>query len=114
MFSITVIILLIWAIGATALSVFFARKCMEYYDLFENLQKEIRDILGKLNIVYNNVHKKSQYDIFLDEPVVKDLMEDIKVTFNLIIIIANTLTQYFKDEDENTNDDDGNADQIAR
>ena len=91
--------------SAIALLVYVARKCMQYHEILENLQQQTDDFLEKLTIIYNNVHKKSQRDIFLDEPIVRDLMDDIKVTYNLIIVIADTFAKQFKNNVENDEND---------
>lgn len=66
-------------------------KNLELIENLEELSTQIEESLDILDSCYKNIHKKSELEIFIDEPVVKDLINDINNTKDAVLLIANKL-----------------------
>jgi len=91
------IVLFVLLIASVTLTVLFARTGLSYETkLFETYQ-EMSESLNSLQLTFENVKKKSKLEIMVDEPVVRELIADIKTTKqileNIISKIENSLSQ---------------------
>lgn len=66
-------------------------KNLELLESLEELSTQIEESLDILDDCYKNIQKKSELEIFIDEPVVKDLINDINNTKDAVLLIANKL-----------------------
>jgi hypothetical protein len=75
------------------------------YSQLEELTENVEKSLDLLNVVFGNIDKKAKLEIFLNEPVVKDLIEDIRMARYAVLLIANYLDAPFNTRDLKENDD---------
>lgn len=68
--------------------------------LFEDVFESYRELLEQLNYYYDKFDKKSKLELFLDEPVTRELVEDIKGTKKAIKLAAEKISVFIENENE--------------
>lgn len=68
--------------------------------LFEDVFESYRELLEQLNYYYDKFDKKSKLELFLDEPVTRELVEDIKGTKKAIKFAAEKISVFIENENE--------------
>lgn len=71
--------------------IYSVRINLSYSDRFDEIQSIVQDSIDILNEQYINIDKKTKLEVFFDEPVVKDLVQDIAVAREAVLKIARTL-----------------------
>jgi len=71
---------------------FSVKKNLEFLDQQESLLSTIEQSLQSLEISYKKIDKKSKLQLFSDEAIVKELIDDMKEARRSILIIAENLT----------------------
>lgn len=86
--------------GLTVMLTLVVRKCLFLSEKMEEINLCVEQCLDKVNDLFQNAQKKAQLDIFLDEPVVRDLVNDLKVFRDTLLVVANKLVEPFEQENE--------------
>lgn len=76
------------------LSYFLYHSVKRNLELLERLEEVVTQTEESLDILdecYKKFYEKSKVDIFIDEPIVKDLINDINNTKDAVLLIANKL-----------------------
>jgi hypothetical protein len=70
-------------------------------ELLDGLEENFKDSINLLNQYYVKIDKKSKLELFLDEPVTRELVEDIKGSKNAVKDAAEKLSIYIEEINEN-------------
>lgn len=76
------------------------KKNLELLELFESFGENFAENLEELNRFYERIDKKSKMELFLDEPVTRELVEDIKGTKKAIKKLAEKISVFIDEEKE--------------
>lgn len=76
------------------------KKNLEWMEMFEDMTDGYKEILETLDVLYKNVDKKSKLELFLDEPVTRELVDDIKETKKAIKKAAEKISVFIEEENE--------------
>jgi len=86
-----------------SVSLYFSiKKNFELLEIIEGYGEQITESLEDLNYYYGRIDKKSKIEIFIDEPVMRELVEDIKGTKKVIKNVAEKISVFLEEE---TNDE---------
>ena len=90
---------------ATALA-YSLRLNLQYQDKIESVSEQIEKSLDVLDTCYHRAAQRAGLEVFSDEPVVKELIEDIKETRDAILLVANLIIEPLQGEEEKDNEQD--------
>jgi len=76
------------------------KKNLEWMELFESMTDDYKEVLETLEALYKSVDKKSKLELFLDEPVTRELVDDIKETKKAIKKAAEKISVFIEEENE--------------
>jgi hypothetical protein len=69
-------------------------------EIFEAAADDYKKILEELNYYHDQVDKKSKLELFLDEPVTRELVEDIKGTKKVIKDAAEKISVFMEENND--------------
>lgn len=75
----------------SALLVLSVKKNIELVEKLENLSESIEESIDVLQEQYEVIEKKTKIEVFSDEPVVRELIEDMRIAKNSVIKAAKIL-----------------------
>ena len=75
----------------SALLVLSVKKNIELVERLENLSESIEESIDVLQEQYEVIEKKTKIEVFSDEPVVRELIEDMRIAKNSVIKAAKIL-----------------------
>jgi hypothetical protein len=97
-------ILLLLLLAQSVITFFSVRKNLELMETIEetaeNYEEFTKEVLEQLNYYYNKIDKKSKLELFLDEPVTRELVEDIKGTKKAIRNAAEKISVFVEEEND--------------
>lgn len=64
------------------------------------INEKIEESLDVLDVCYQRATIRANLDVLSDEPVVKELVEDIQISRDAILLVANLLVEPTTNEDE--------------
>lgn len=73
--------------------------------VLENAMEQIEDSLEILEVCKNKIEKKLKIDVLSDEPIVRDLIEDIKTSRHSILLISEKLSGIKEELGEEENEE---------
>jgi len=76
------------------------KKNLEWMEMFDSMTDDYKEVLETLDVLYKNVDKKSKLELFLDEPVTRELVDDIKETKKAIKKAAEKISVFIEEENE--------------
>lgn len=76
------------------------KRNLEFLDEFDSVVETYKEMLQELNYYYERIDKKSKLELFLDEPVTRELIEDIKGTKKVIRKSAEKISVFIENETE--------------
>ena len=80
---------------------FFSLKLnLQYSEKFEEIKERTEESLDVLDTCYQRAAAKAQLDIMSDEPVVQEFVNDIKLSRDAILLVANLIVEPFQGDDE--------------
>lgn len=79
---------------------FSIKRNLEYMTLFDEVVESYRELFEQLNYYHDKFDKKSKLELFLDEPVTRELVEDIKGTKKAIKFAAEKISVFIENENE--------------
>lgn len=74
------------------------RKCMQALDHMEELGNQVEECLDVLDSCYESVCRSLEIPVLSDEPVVKQLVIDMKRSRDAVLLVANKLVTLDNDE----------------
>ncbi len=93
-------VLMIVSMAQSVLLYLSVKKNLEWLQLLETASDEYKEILNELSAIYKSVDKKSKMELFLDEPVTRELVEDIKGTKKAIRLAAEKISVFIEEEND--------------
>jgi hypothetical protein len=77
-----------------SITLFFSlRLNLKNRDRLTEISEKIEESLDILDVCYQRAATRSELEVFSDEPVIKELVEDIQISKNAILLVANLLTE---------------------
>lgn len=95
-----IVILSMLVIFLTTMLVLVSQKCLLFQETLQATTEQIEESLDVINEIYEGAARRAEYDILLDEPVVRELVSDLKNTKKALLMIANKITSPFEEEIE--------------
>lgn len=77
---------------------FSVRKSIALNERLENISDSINTSLDIIDNCYARVSSKLEIELLSDEPIVKELVSDMKYCKDSLLVIANIITQNSEDE----------------
>jgi len=77
------------------------KKNFQLINQLEDVSNQVEESLDILDSYYQKIDLKSKTEIWSDEPIVKDLIEDIKGCKNAVLLVANKVYSPLEQNDEN-------------
>lgn len=74
--------------------IFVLKKAIEYRDKLETLVSQIEESLDIIDLCYQKITKVSGLPIAIDDPIVQQLVSDIKETKGALLLIANMIVEF--------------------
>jgi hypothetical protein len=94
------IIVISIVITALSVSLFFSvRRNLELDDKFNELGNQVEQSLDIIDDCYQRIAKVAEMPVAADDPMVRQLIDDIKHTKNAILLVANKIVTFDQDED---------------
>ena len=104
----TIIILSVICAALSAVLYFSLRLNLQNQDKFEEISEQIDESLDVLDACYQRAAQRAKLEVLSDEPVVRELLEDIKTTRDAILLVANLIVKPMQ-EAEQEKDNEKNA-----
>ena len=99
-FVVSVLTLLCIALGA---GLFFSlRLNLQNADKIEEIRGRVEQSLDVLDTFYQRAVSRAELEIMLDEPVVRELVADLKASRDAILLVANLIIDPLRDDEEDT------------
>ena len=76
------------------------KRNLEFSEKFEDMGEQVEQSLDILNDCYQRIAKVAEKPVTTDDPVVQQLLADIKHTKNAILLVANKVVAFDEPEDE--------------
>jgi hypothetical protein len=92
------IIMTLMFAGAVWYSVIVTRKNLELNDQREALVDQIEESLDMLDNCYVRLMHHSEIPVLSDEPIIQDVVRDIKLARNTVLAVASKVVTYGSDE----------------
>ena len=86
------------------INVVLAKKNLMLEDQREALVDEIEESLDDLEVIYDNIARAAEIPVLSDEPVIRELLADIKRAKNAVLAIASRVVIYGSDMNEKDED----------
>ncbi len=87
-------------VGLLLLLYFSVRKNLEFEERFEEMGVQTEESLDILNDCFQRISKVAEMPVGSDDPIVQQLLADIKHTKHAILLVANKVVTFDRDEDE--------------
>lgn len=81
------IVCVLFLTSTTALY-YSVKKNLEFIDKFEDIGASVESALDVLEENYKKIDKKSKMEVFLDDPVVRDLLNNISECRDAVHVVA--------------------------
>lgn len=92
----------------TALSltgVFYSvKRNLIYMEKLEQIDELVQNSLNVLQDSYNSIDRKSKLEVFFDDPVVRELVQDISNAKSAIEVISSHLDDVVDNDDDSVDD----------
>jgi hypothetical protein len=97
----TLVIILSLLIACLSAALFWSvRLNLRYADKLEEISDQLDESLDILDTLYQRAAARAQLEVFHDDPVVKELVNDIQTTRDAILLVANLIVEPLKEDDE--------------
>lgn len=85
----------------TSIGLYYSiKKNLQLLESIEDFAESYKETIEELNYYYERINKKSKLELFLDEPVTRELVEDIKGTKKAIKSAAKKISVFVEEENE--------------
>lgn len=95
-----VVILSLFIVALSTLLVFSVRRNLEFDDRFSELGDQVEESLDIINDCFQRISKVAETPVGSDDPQVQQLVSDIRYTKHALLVIANKIVTFDKNEDE--------------
>lgn len=93
------LVIILVLIGALIMSV---RKCLDLVEKHEELGAQVEESLDILDECFQRISKTAELPIASDDPIVKNLLDDIKFAKHSILLVANKMVEFDQQEEQGT------------
>jgi hypothetical protein len=97
---ITIVVLSILCFFLILSLIWSVKKNLAFSEKFESIIEQIERSLDVLDSCYQRAAARSKLEVLSDEPVVRELLEDIQVTRDAILLVANLMIEPIEEERE--------------
>lgn len=98
---ITIVIVLLFLLVVAGVLIFaLLSKNLQLSDQRELLVDQIEESLDELDSCYNRLAHNAEINVMSDEPVIREVMNDIKRSRNTVLKIASKVVTYGSDEEK--------------
>lgn len=102
-------LLLLLLVGSIWLNVVVVRKNLALNDQREQLVDQIEESLDLLDEIYQRLAYNAEIPVLSDEPIIREVLADIKRAKNAVLAIAGKVVIYGEEKDAQ-DDDESNGD----
>jgi hypothetical protein len=88
------IIVTLLLVGSAWLNVKFVKQNLELNDQREELVDQIEESLDMLDSCYSRLAHHSEHPVLSDEPVIQDVVRDIRLARNTVLAVASKVVTY--------------------
>ena len=89
----TIYLLAISLLSTSAIAFFSVRKNIEMFDKLEQVSESLTETLDILEEQIDIMDKKTKIEVFSDEPVIKELIQDMVIAKNSVLKVAKVLDE---------------------
>lgn len=89
----TIYLLAISLLSTSAIAFFSVRKNIELFDKLEQVSESLTETLDILEEQIDIMDKKTKIEVFSDEPVIKELIQDMVIAKNSVLKVAKVLDE---------------------
>lgn len=90
------LILIVMSIGLY----YSIKKNLELLQLLDDVNDQVEESLDILDALYQRVSQKASLEVMSDEPIVRELVADMKSAKDALIIVANKIVQPLDQTDD--------------
>lgn len=94
-----IVILLITTIVSSGAAYLGFSKSLQLQDKLDKVTEAIDQSLDVLDEHYRNVDKKSQLEVMSDDPIIRDLVSDIRGARDAVLVVAAVMNDSVSDEE---------------
>lgn len=69
------------------------KKNLEFMEKLEDLSEVVYNCIDVLEEQHKTIEEKTKIEVFSDEPIVKDLVEDMRIARNSVLKVAKVLDE---------------------
>jgi hypothetical protein len=86
---------------AMAIGLYFSlRLNLKQSEKLQQINNKIEESLDVLDVCYQRATTRANLEVFSDEPVVRELVEDIRLSKDVILLVANLLVEESNKDNE--------------
>jgi len=89
----TIFLLTLTLLSTSAVAFFSVRKNIELFEKLEDVSLSLSESLDILEEQIEAMDKKTKIEVFSDEPVVKELIQDMVIAKNSVLKVAKVLDE---------------------
>lgn len=90
----------IYAIIASIVLIISIRMNLDYSDKLQEIKEATEEALDVLNTFYQRAAARAELEVMSDEPVVRELVTDLKGSRDAILLVANIIVDPLQEDDE--------------
>lgn len=79
---------------------FSLRLNLKNRDKLTEISERIEESLDILDVCYQRAASRAELEVFSDEPIIKELINDIRTSKDAILLVANLLIEPMNEENE--------------
>jgi len=89
------------ALTASSFALYYSvKKNLQMIETFEEVMGQIEESLEMLEVSKKKIERKLKVEVLSDEPVIRELIEDMKFSKRAVLLISEKLTGVKEDLDE--------------
>ena len=93
------IALFIYAVCVTVAFVYSVRMNLDYSDKMQEIKEATEESLDVLNTFYQRAATRAELEVMSDEPVIRELVADLKGSRDAILLVANIIVDPLQNDD---------------
>jgi len=92
-----------------SIALFFSlRLNLRCYEKIQSVAEQVEKSLDVLDTCYQRADSRAKLEVFSDDPIVKELVDDIRITRDSILLVANLIIEPYQ-ENNNVGDNGQNV-----
>jgi len=86
--------LIIVIMSLSAALIYSVKRNLEFDEKFEDMGQQVEESLDILNDCYQRIAKVAEMPVTTDDPVIQQLLADVRHTKNAILLVANKVVAF--------------------